>query len=614
MKTSNSVRSGRKPIRYVHSLLFNPLRRAVLAIAIALLPSAAQAQAIEAWVQRYNGPGNLDDLANALAADTNGNVYVTGVVYGEDGLWDYASLKYSSTGVPLWTNLYDGMQAYAVAVDAIGDVYVTGGGFESCATIKYSSAGVPLWTNRYTASGSYGFALAVDASGNVVVAGAAADNYLTLKYSSAGALLWARQYNGPANAIDLAGAVAVDASNNVYVTGCSRGSGSGEDYATVAYSSTGIHLWTQRYNGPGNGQDYAWGVAADATGNVYVTGHSQSNSGYPDDFDYLTIKYSGTGLPLWTNRYSGPGNGFDKAKALAVDAKGNALVTGESSGDYVTVKYSSAGTALWTNRYNGPGNSSDEATAIAVDGRGTVYVTGLSTGSVSGRDYATIAYSCQGVPLWTNRYNGPGNGSDSPRAMAVDTSGSVYVTGQSAGSGSGVDFATVKYVTPPIITCQPLSCSNAVGTTVSFTVDAAGSAPFSYQWRRDCTNLLDGGDFSGVTTTNLVIANVQLAYAAGYTVVVTNAYGSVTSSVAQLTVTIPPSPGRFTNFSYSPIMGFSFIFRDATVGRPYRVQFSPSPAEGSWTEWMTFTYSGPTAFTDLGALDVERRYYRVVSP
>jgi hypothetical protein len=88
----------------------------------------------------------------------------------------------------------------------------------------------------------------------------------------------------------------------------------------------------------------------------------------------------------------------------------------------------------------------------------------------------------------------------------------------------------------------------------------------------------------------------------------------VTSSVAQLTVTIPPSPGRFTNLSYSPAMGFSFIFRDATLGRPYRIQRSPSMAEGSWVDWQSFTYSEPIYLLDMGATGLERRFYRAVSP
>lgn len=168
-----------------------------------------------------------------------------------------------------------------------------------------------------------------------------------------------------------------------------------------------------------------------------------------------------------------------------------------------------------------------------------------------------------------------------------------------------------RHPVPPIIVRQPASCSNATGTAASFSVEEAGGVPLSYQWRRQGTNLVDGGNISGVTTTHLLLTDVQLADAAGYSVVITNAYSSTTSSVAQLTVAIPPSPGRFTNFSFSPVMGFSFIFRDATVGKPYRIQRSPSLAEGSWVDWQSFTYTEPIFLTDMGA---ERRLYRAVSP
>lgn len=125
---------------------------------------------------------------------------------------------------------------------------------------------------------------------------------------------------------------------------------------------------------------------------------------------------------------------------------------------------------------------------------------------------------------------------------------------------------------------------------------------------------MDGGNISGATTTNLLIANVQLADPASYSVVITNAYGSVTSLVAQLTVVVPPNPGRFTNLSYSPETGFSFIFRYATVGRPYRIQISSSLAEGSWVDWESFTYNGPVGFMDVSAIGTERRFYRIVTP
>lgn len=76
-------------------------------------------------MQRYNGPANADDLAWDLAVDTNGDVCVVGtstaVTVGSQSVPDFATIKYSSAGTPLWTNLYDGPisldddRAYAVA-------------------------------------------------------------------------------------------------------------------------------------------------------------------------------------------------------------------------------------------------------------------------------------------------------------------------------------------------------------------------------------------------------------------------------------------------------------------------------------------------------------------
>jgi hypothetical protein len=104
----------------------------------------------------------------------------------------------------------------------------------------------------------------------------------------------------------------------------------------------------------------------------------------------------------------------------------------------------------WVQRYNGPGNSTDWAYAVAVDGSNNVIVTGYSIGSDGYNiDYATIKYSSAGVPFWTNRYNGTGNGYDHAYAVAVDHSGNVIVTGYSIGSGGNYDFATVKYICVP---------------------------------------------------------------------------------------------------------------------------------------------------------------------
>ncbi len=84
--------------------------------------------------------------------------------------------------------------------------------------------------------------------------------------------------------------------------------------------------------------------------------------------------------------------------------------------------------------------------AIALDNSGNIYVTGMSYGSATDLDYATVKYDSSGVEQWVTRYNGPGNDDDIAWAIALDNSGNVYVTGESVGSGTYVDYATIKYL------------------------------------------------------------------------------------------------------------------------------------------------------------------------
>jgi len=298
-----------------------------------------------------------------------------------------------------------------------------------------------------------GFALAVDASGNVYVTGyisvSVTDiDYATIKYYANGDLAWLKRYNGPGDKIDYAVALTLDGSGNVYVTGMSDATGTENyDYATIKYNSDGDTAWVRRYNGPGNDYDRGQAIAVDGFGNVYVTGYSYGSG---TSSDYTTIKYNFNGDTAWVRRYNGPGNESDYANALAVNESGNVYVTGYSEGsgtdiDYATIKYYSNGDTAWVRRYNGPADSSDRAYALALDGSGNVYVTGESYGgSGTDYDYATVKYKSTGDTAWVMRYD---NGSiEFAYALAVDNSGNVYVTGYSYGSGTMIDYATIKYV------------------------------------------------------------------------------------------------------------------------------------------------------------------------
>jgi uncharacterized delta-60 repeat protein len=428
---------------------------------------------MEQWVARYNGPGNDYDGAYAMAVDGLGNVYVTGYSFGGSTGRDYATVKYDPNGNQKWASRYNGPfnnddMASAITTDSSGNVYVTGSAPIGCyyATIKYDPNGSQLWVRSYNGPGTSfnaARAIAVDNLGNVYVTGGSSNSndvinydYATVKYDPNGNQKWAARYNGPGNSYDIAYAMAVDSSGNVYVTGYSIGSGTSEDYATIKYDPNGNQKWVARYNGLINSSDEAHAITLDGSGNIYVTGWSYGSISGPPGVDYATIKYDPNGNQKWVSRYNGSGNTTDQASAIAVTASGNVCVTGVSNGsgtgqDYATAQYDPNGAQNWVTRYDGPGNDSDYANAIAIDSSGNVYVTGLSPGSGTGKDYATIKYDPNGNQKWVARYNGPGNGYDEAHAIAVDSSGNVFVTGESYIGSYDTDYATIKYTQNPVI-------------------------------------------------------------------------------------------------------------------------------------------------------------------
>jgi len=248
------------------------------------------------WVAEYHGGADADEPA-AIAVDKAGNVYVTGTTQTCPGS-DYLTLKYNSAGQEQWVARYYGPQehldsAKAIAVDNAGNVYVTGQSFNDYATIKYNAVGQQQWVAREAGGG--GNAIAIDGGGNVYVTGEISADYGTIKYNSTGQQQWLTRYNGPpGNGSDVATAIVLDSMSNVYVTGRSERTGpfSDSDYATIKYNSAGQQQWVARYDGPGNTDDRAAAIAIDGSDNVYVTGISGD--------DYATVKYGQGAMPTPT--------------------------------------------------------------------------------------------------------------------------------------------------------------------------------------------------------------------------------------------------------------------------------------------------------------------------
>ena len=263
------------------------------------------------WGRRFNGPANNNDAAFSITIDLTGNVFVTGrsTAYSSGtGLnYDVTTLKYNSSGVLQWTSVYNGPvngddAGNSIAVDASGNVYVAGylsgsGTGHDIAAIKYNPVGTIQWVRTVSSPGNDELkSIAVDASGNVYATGWGQGNYVTIKYHTSGVQQWIQSYNGPGNNSDAAQSLTIDGSGSVYVTGKSVGLGSGDDYATIKYSSAGVALWVRRYNGPGNRSDGANSIAVDPSGNVYVTGYSTASDWI---YQYATLKYNNMGFQQW---------------------------------------------------------------------------------------------------------------------------------------------------------------------------------------------------------------------------------------------------------------------------------------------------------------------------
>jgi uncharacterized delta-60 repeat protein len=211
--------------------------------------------------------------------------------------------------------------------------------------------------------------------------------------------------------------------------------------------------------------DYAYGVATDSSGNVYVAGGTNggldgnTNAGNTDLF---VVKYNSSGTKQWTRQLGSSSR--DSANGVATDSSGNVYVTGMTNGgldgcknagieDLFVVKYNSSGTKQWTNQLGS--SSRDSANDVATDSSGNIYVTGTTYWELDGNtsagkaDLFVVKYNSSGTWQWTKQ-----NGTDrydEARGVATDSSGNVYVTGYTEGGLDGntsvgkADLFVVKY-------------------------------------------------------------------------------------------------------------------------------------------------------------------------
>lgn len=205
-------------------------------------------------------------------------------------------------------------------------------------------------------------------------------DYTVIKYSEAGVPLWTNLYHGPVNSNAVPRMVVVDTNDDVVVTGAAYMSGGRTDMATIKYASDGTPLWTNHYFSVMTSYTFGRALAIDGDNNIIAAGSVVDTSLY-GGFDYATIKYSSSGLALWTNVYSGRPDyeNYNSLYAVAVDRSNSVVVTGGSTwADYAfaTVKYSSAGVQEWAQQYR---TNHDIAYAVSTDSGNNVIVSGNSS-------------------------------------------------------------------------------------------------------------------------------------------------------------------------------------------------------------------------------------------
>lgn len=314
------------------------------------------------------------------------------------------------------------------------------------------TSGALLWKDIHgTNNSDSGNAIAIDANNNVYVTGQSASDYATIRYDASGNKKWVKRYNGAANEFDQAQAIGIDKNGNIYVTGTSL-SASSDDIVTIKYDNLGNRKWLKRYNSANNGDDSPVALTVSANNYIYVLGRTRSSS---NGFDFVLIKYDAAGNRKWLRRYNGTAKGNDWPSGIVIDSKGAVYVAGSVTGssgwdsgdDYVVIKYSTTGDRKWVRQYNGNGNYFDFASGIAVDGNNNIYVTGSSmqTTEWGSEDIVTVKYDSAGKQKWVKQYNGPAKSGDRGTAVKADSNNNIYVTGSSEGGSTGDDYAIIKY-------------------------------------------------------------------------------------------------------------------------------------------------------------------------
>lgn len=414
--------------------------------------------------------GALYDAPSAVAVDASGNVYVTGYTTSADFPTKAA---YQSSGAA--------GDAFVTKLDANGAIvystYLGGSGVDQGLAIAVDSSGV--YVAGSTTSTNFPMQGALQATN----AGGTSDAFVTKLAASGASLVYSTYFGG--SGTDQAAGIRVDGSGEAVVVGTTSSTdvttknaiqssygGGAQDAFVAKLAANGATLVYGTYLG-GSGQDNANAVAVDAAGNAWVAGITastdfktqsplQSNNG--GNVDAFVTKINAAGSALVYSTYLG-GSALDWASGVAVDATGNAYVTGHTQSsnfptqspakpfggttDFFVSKLNASGASLVYSTFLG-GTGDDEAQGIDVDAAGEAYVIGWSYSSDfpmvnaiqatygGGRDAIVAKLDAAGTTFAYSTYLG-GSGDDQGAAIALAQAGGAWL----AGTTKSTNFPTV---------------------------------------------------------------------------------------------------------------------------------------------------------------------------
>jgi len=378
-----------------------------------------------------------------------------------------------------------------VKVDSSDNIYVTGytkGGLDGNAysghkdifLVKYNPNGNKEWTKQLgTTLLDVGEGMAVDSSDNIYITGQTqggldenTTDIFLLKYLSSGAKEWTKQLGS--SKVDVGWKVTSDSSDNIYITGRTKGGLDGNtnfgdwDSFVMKFTSSqggsgGYKQWTRQFGT--TSLDYAEDVIVDSSDNIYVTGYTKGGLDGNTNFgglDFFIVKYNSSGTKQWTKQFGTSSE--DRGTSITVDSSDNIYVTGYTKGgldgntsfgglDFFIMKLNSSGTKQWTKQF---GTSSDDAgEGIRVDSSDNIYLTGNTKGGLDGNtnfgdlDFFIMKLNSSGTKQWTKQFGT--SSEDYVEEMAMDSTDNIYLAGYTQGGLDGntslgfADIFLVKY-------------------------------------------------------------------------------------------------------------------------------------------------------------------------